>query len=398
LSTPAAFNAMTASSGSQSVFTATATSSAAPGVYGVTVSTLASAQQLVSSAVAGGSSTAIGTGTLQLTLGGTSFDVTIDSTNDTLSGIASAIVSASGNPGITATVLTGSDGAHLVLGSSLTGAANTIQVAETDGGNALSSLTYASGSTNYTQSAAAQDASFSVAGVAYTSPSNTVTTALDGVTLDLLGTNAGSSANLTVSADTGTVESNISAFVSAYNTLLGTLAPLDSFDSTTGTAGPMMGDAVLSGARNELRQTLYSVVNTGSSTYNSLASVGITTNNDGTLSLNSATLSTALGTNYGAVNQLFSGTGGIASTLNTNITAELATGGPVASRGTTLVDQENALTQQENNLNTQMTALSASLTQQYSALNSLLSSLQTTSAYLSQAFATLPQVQGTPNA
>jgi flagellar capping protein FliD len=45
-----------------------------------------------------------------------------------------------------------------------------------------------------------------------------------------------------------------------------------------------------------------------------------------------------------------------------------------------------------------MTALSASLTQQYSALNTLLSSLQTTSAYLSQQFASLPTVQGTPQA
>jgi flagellar capping protein FliD len=44
-----------------------------------------------------------------------------------------------------------------------------------------------------------------------------------------------------------------------------------------------------------------------------------------------------------------------------------------------------------------MAALSASLTQQYSALNTLLSSLQTTSAYLTQAFASLPQIQGTPN-
>jgi flagellar capping protein FliD len=45
-----------------------------------------------------------------------------------------------------------------------------------------------------------------------------------------------------------------------------------------------------------------------------------------------------------------------------------------------------------------MATLSASLTQQYSALNTLLSSLQTTSSYLTQAFASLPQVDGTPNA
>jgi flagellar hook-associated protein 2 len=399
LATSSSFNTMQASSASPTVFTATATSSAQPGVYGITVSTLASAQQLVSTPVAGGGSSVIGTGTLQLSLGGTSFSVTIDTTDDTLSGIAAAINSASGNPGITATILTGSDGAHLVLGSSLTGATNTIQVAETDGGTGLATLTYGSGNTaHYTQSAAAQDASFTISGVSYTSASNTVTNALSGVTLNLLGTNSASTANLTVSSDTATIQSNIAAFVSAYNTLVGAITPLGSFDSTTGTAGPMMGDAVLTGVQDQMRRALETVVNTGSSTYDSLASIGITTNNDGTLSLNSATLSAALSSNFTAVSKLFSSATGIASTLDTQITGDLSSAGSIGSRSQTLVKQENALTQQEDKLNTQMTALSASLTQQYSALNSLLSSLQTTSAYLTQAFAALPQVQGKSNA
>ncbi len=59
-----------------------------------------------------------------------------------------------------------------------------------------------------------------------------------------------------------------------------------------------MGDALLNGIQNQVRSTLYSVVNTGSTTYNSLASVGITTNSDGTLSLNSATLQNALSANF----------------------------------------------------------------------------------------------------
>ncbi|HEY7887458.1 MAG TPA: flagellar filament capping protein FliD [Steroidobacteraceae bacterium] len=399
LDTPSSFNAMTAGSGDKSVFTASASSSAQPGTYAVTVSTLASAEQLVSSPVAGGASAVIGTGTLQLTLGGASFTVTIDGTDDTLSGIAARINSASGNPGVTATILTGADGAHLVLGSSLTGAANDLQVTETDGGNALSSLTYATGNVgNYTQTAAALDASFKIAGVAYTSSSNTVTGALGGVTLNLLGTNSGSPANLTVATDTTTVQGSISGLVGAYNTLVGALSTLDTFDSTTNTAGPMMGSALLEGIRSAIRQTLSSTVNTGSSTYNSLASIGITTKSDGTLSLDATTLSNALATNFSAVSQLFSGSGGVASTLNTQIAADLATGGSIDSHSKTLIKQENSLTQQESNLNTQMSALSASLTEQYSALNSLLSSLQTTSAYLSQAFATLPQVQGKSNA
>jgi flagellar hook-associated protein 2 len=171
---------------------------------------------------------------------------------------------------------------------------------------------------------------------------------------------------------------------------------LGSYDATSGTAGPLLGDPLLSGIQNQIQQALDSLV--GSSNYNSLASIGITTNSDGSLSLNTSTLQSALASNFSAVSQLFSGSNGVAAQLNSQITADLASGGMIDDRSQMLVSQENALTQQTNTLNTQMSALSASLTQQYSALNALLSSLQSTSSYLTQAFASLPTVQGVPNA
>jgi flagellar hook-associated protein 2 len=368
----------------------------------VSVTQLASAQQIVSTAVTGGSSAALGAGTLQISLGGTSFNISADSTNDTLSGIASAINTASGNPGVTATVITGTDGAHLVLSSTETGAANTIQVTETDGGSALSALTYGTGNTtHYKLNSAAQDAQFSISGIAHTSTTNTVTDALGGTTLTLLGTTAAAtngsstvpSATLTISNDSKTIEANVKTFVDAYNTLVAAITPLSSYDQTTGTSGPMLGDALLSGIQNGIRSTLHGVVDTGSSTYNSLASVGITTNADGTLNLNQSKFATALTTAPGTVSALFSSTGGIATNLNSQITNDLATGGPIVSRSKTLVSQENGLTKQTDDLNTSMVALTASLTQQYSSLNTLLSTLQSTSAYLSQQFAALPTVQ-----
>ena len=103
-------------------------------------------------------------------------------------------------------------------------------------------------------------------------------------------------------------------------------------------------------------------------------------------------------TNFSAVSSLFAGTSGVATTLNTVLTNELASGGPVATRITDLTNQSDALTQQSNQLTAQMSALSASLTTQYSQLDSLLSSLQSTSSFLTQQFATLPLVQGTQNA
>jgi len=181
--------------------------------------------------------------------------------------------------------------------------------------------------------------------------------------------------------------------VDAYNTMVQAIQPLGSYDQTTQTAGPMLGDAALSGIQNDIRSTLYGLVNTGSSTYNSLAAVGITTNSDGTLTLNKTKLQTALATAPTAVSSLFSGANGVAANLNSRIDAELNSGGIIDSRSKTLIKQENALTDQTNQLNDQMTAMTASLTQQYAQLNTLLSSLQSMSAYLTQQFAALPQVQ-----
>ncbi len=403
LDTPSSFGSQTATSSDDDAVTATASSGATVGSYAVTVTQLAQAQQLLSaSALASSGTTAIGTGTLQLSLGSTSFNVDVTSSDDTLDGIASAINSASGNPGITATVVQGTEGAYLLLTSSLTGAANTIQVSETDSGDALSALTYSStgtNSSNYSVQSQAQDAEYSIATVSATSSSNTIADAIPGVTLDLTGqTASGSPATITVSTDASTIESNVSSFVSAYNTLIGSLSSLGGYDSSTDTAGPMMGSALLSGIEDQIQNALFSVVDTGSSTYNSLASVGITANSDGTLSLDQSTLSNALSSDYSAVSALFSGSTGVAATLNTQITDALASNGSIASTSQTLEDQENSLTQQSNELTQQMDALSASLTQQYSSLNTLLSSLQTTSAYLTEAFSTLPTVQGTPNA
>jgi len=368
----------------------------------VTIDHIASAQQLLSGKFTGDGTTTVGTGTLHLSLGSTGFDVTIASADETLNGIAAAINSATGNPGITATVLQGTDGAHLVLSSTQTGAANTIQVTETDSGGALAALTYGSGNTgNYTEQSQALDAAFSISGVPGTSPTNTVTTALNGVTLNLIkptATGAGTTApTLSVLTDSGTIENNIKAFVTAYNALAGTFSSLGSFDATSKSAGPMLGDPLLAGLKSQIQHALYNVVKTGSSTYNTLASIGITSSSDGTLKLDMSKLGSTLATNFSSVSELFSGASGVATSLNSLITQNLATKGAVTSRGQTLINQENDLTKQTNDLNDQMTALSASLTLQYSHLNTLLSSLQTTSAYLTQALSSLPSVQSSRN-
>jgi len=407
LATPSAFASVYATSSNTAAFSATAAAAATPGNYSVSVTQLASAQQILSSKFTGGASADIGTGTLQVSLGSSSFSVDVTSSGDTLTGIAAAINAASDNPGVTAAVVQGTDGAHLLLSSTQTGASNTITVSETDSGTGLAALTYdGSGTnTNYSVQSKALDAEYSIAGVAASNSTNTVADAIPGVTLNLLGlttttTGTGASATttdtpatMTVTSNTSQIQSNVNAFVSAYNTLMQAFQSLGGYDSTSKSAGPLMGSGLLSGLQSQIKSAIFGIVNSGSSTYNSLASVGITSNSDGTISANTATLASALSSNFTAVSNLFSGTHGVASGLNTQITADLSSSGAIAQNSTSLQKQSTALDDKTTALTAQMTALTASLTQQYSALNNLLSSLQTTSAYLTQAFAALPSNQ-----
>src|SRR6185312_11561500 len=137
------FQVHQASSGDDEVFTATTGAGAAPGIYQVTVDHVATAQQLLGAAIVGDSKTNVGSGTLTVSLGAKTFTVTIDEQHQSLADIRNAINTATGNPGVTATLVNGTDGTHLVLTSALTGAANTIKVTSDDA--ALAGLTYGPG-------------------------------------------------------------------------------------------------------------------------------------------------------------------------------------------------------------------------------------------------------------
>src|SRR5581483_6310287 len=107
LDTQSSFNAQMAVSSDTNAFTATITSGAPVGTYNIAIDHLASAQQLLSGPFTGDGTATVGTGTLHLSLGSSSFDVTITSADESLNGIAASINSATDNPGITATVLQG---------------------------------------------------------------------------------------------------------------------------------------------------------------------------------------------------------------------------------------------------------------------------------------------------
>ncbi|KQR79603.1 flagellar hook protein FliD [Burkholderia sp. Leaf177] len=410
LSDGTAMSAFTATGDGKGI-TAKGTTGAVAGSYSVKVSNIATSQSITSSAFTTGQT--LGTGTMTISVGGKSMAVNVDSTNNTLAGIAAAINSGTGNPGVTAAIVNGTDGAHLVLRSAATGVSNGINVSISGSGSsdALNNLAVTSGTVpapasstetagNYTgsttsvtsgawtQSVAGQDANFSIAGTPGTSASNTITTALSGVSMTLDSTSVGTTQTLTVAPDTTGQTTAITAFVTAYNNLVTTATTLSSFDATQAKGsqgGVLLGDSMLNTIRNTLASAISGGVGTGSSAVN-LGSIGITLQPDGTLQTDSDALTAALTSNPGMVSNLFNQTNGVGATMNNNLTAFLSVGGIVDSRTTALNSDLSSLKDQQTQLTAYTAQLTTSYNDQFTALNTLMSQSTSNANYLTALF------------
>ncbi|GAA0889578.1 flagellar filament capping protein FliD [Rhodanobacter soli] len=375
-----AFASRTVTSSDTTVLGAGSDGTAVNGSYNIVVSKLASALKASSGAFAS-ASTAVGTGTLTLAVGGKSMSLTLDSTNNSLAAIRDAINKASDNPGVSATIVTGTDGAHLVLSGTQTGAANGFTVSSSGGDGGLAALNYdvaAPSGNALSVITAASDANYTIDGLAGNSASNTVSTAIDGLTLNL--TKVGSS-TLGVSNDSSKATGALTNLVNTYNSFVGIYQNLTKYDVTSGTAGAMIGDATL----NSINSTLSGIVG-GTANGATLSSIGISLQVDGTLKLDSSKLATALSDGGKTVGNLFAGTGGFAAKLNASLGNWVGDSGLLAGRTTSLSQQLKDLSNQQTTLNSRMDDLTARYQAQFTALDTLMSKLNSTSSYLQQQF------------
>jgi len=388
------FQVKTATPGDTKVFTASASSVAAPGVYKVEVGNLASAQQLRSTFSPASGAATVGTGSLTLGLGSKTFSINLDDAHASLNAIRDAINSASDNPGISATIINGTSTSQLVLTSSVTGAANKITVAAAGGNGGLNALVYdVDHASNYTPLQDAKDATITVAGVTATNPTNTVTTAIDGVTLNLLTTTATDTpVLLTVTNDTNTVVNRVQNFVSSYNALQGVVAKLGNYDAASQTGGPLLGDALLTGISSQIRRTLSNPVTSGGGQYNTLAALGITTNQDGTLTLDASKLNTALASNFNAVSVVFGATDGVATSLSKFVDQQLASGSSIDARNQSLTSRQKLITKDQAAITARQAQITTRYTAQFTAMDKALAQMQQTSSYLTQQFNTLAKI------
>ena len=385
INTQSDFQVKSATSADEKIFTVSADASAAPGSYQVEVNDLAQAQQLRSSAAVGDGTGELGSGNLTFTLGSKSFSIKVADATSSLNAIRDAINSATDNPGISASVVHGTDNSQLVLTSNLTGAANAITVVTDSNDTGLKALVYdASHLANYTQLQEPKDASITVAGVTVTSATNAITKVIDGVTINVLAKTSGTPVKVTVANDTSTVLNRVQTFVNSYNTLQGVVAKLGSYDAASQTAGPLLGDALLTGISSQVRRALSNPVASVKGSVNTLAALGITTNKDGTLTLDVSKFNKALSANFNTVSSIFGNADGVATVLSKFVDGQLANGSNIDSRNKTLASRQKQISNDQAVVVARQQKIKDRYTAQFTAMDQALAKMQSTSTYLTQ--------------
>ena len=317
LSNPQTFNELSVSSGS-SAFNATAGSAAAAGTYSLEVTTLAKSQSLSSAAFSDKDTTALGEGKLAFTIDGKTTEITIDATNNTLEGIASEINSTSGLDA-SATIINNGNGFQLVISGNKTGAANSIEIAVTDNSDAsntdnfgLSRLSYTAGAQRLTQNQAATDAAFEFNGIPITRSTNTVDDLVEGLTINLTGTNENAPATLKIARNDDYVVEKVQEFVEKYNALRELIVENSQIDpGNPAGAGLLVGDSTTRAITSQIRNILgRPVAGLESDPIRSLAEIGITTAREtGNLVFNESEFRSQLQTNTNSVIGIFADQG-----------------------------------------------------------------------------------------
>ena len=365
----------TATSSDSTRLGVTARADAVPGNYSIQVNRLATAQTLASAGFDDADGP-VGTGTLTLRVGdGPALDVVIDDGNNSLRGIRDAINQA--DAGVQASIVNDGSGSRLVLSSNRTGAANTIS-ATVSGSDGLARLA----SANLTQTMAPQDAEAVINGLTVTSPSNSLDQTLDGLTLDLKGTTeAGSPITVTVGQDRDAARSALNEFVKAYNGVVETVRDLTRYDPESREGSVLVGDSTLRAIRGRLVQGLQQVGGGADAVFTSLVNLGVNSDRNGLLSLDSAALDRAMDQDFqGVISLVNEVSGGLRDTVQ----GFTQSGGLLDARTDGLRTRMRDIGRQREMLDARMEQFEARTVRQFGAMDSLVGQLQNTSQFLDQ--------------
>lgn len=320
LASPSEAGSTIATSSDESILTATGSALADPGTYNIEVLNTAKSHSLVTAAYSSFNEI-IGSGEIRITFGEISYNaggdflsqdvnpdkggdpITIDSSNQTLSGIRDAINNA--NIGARANIINDGTGYRLVISSEDTGAENALRIEtfDADGNLATSGLSALAfnenqnGSGNLEETARGEDAELQVNGLTITRSSNSVDEVIDGVTLDLKSADVGKQVTVSVEPDSEGIQENIQAFVDAYNEFKKFSDDLTSFNSDTEQAGLLLGDSTIRSIQQQIRSLISQpIVGLAGTQYRSLTELGVNTdrNNDFLLGFDASVFNKAI--------------------------------------------------------------------------------------------------------
>jgi len=357
------FNTKLAASSNTSVLIASANATAAVGNHTVVVSTLATTSSCYSAQLAS-SSTTFATGSFDLQVGsGTPTTITVDSTNNTLDGLAATINNL--DLGVTASVITDAGGARLSLVSNSSGAPGDLTIS-----NNTTGLTF-------TKAVSGTNAVLTVDGIPIESASNTVTGVIPGITLSLISAAPASQVSLSIQPDPTAAKAAINDFVTSYNAVIGAINAQFTYDATTKKAGVLAGDSSLRVVQQQLLNDVSYTI-TGNDGITSLYSIGLGLANDGTLTVDTVKLDDALSSNFAAVQNLFQSTAPVG--FSRNASTDLANlmdsvNGPlnIALNGNT--QTQTSLADQINDFEARLQTRREQLVTQFSRIDNLMRQL-----------------------
>lgn len=361
------------SSSDEDVFTARSVGGAPVGPTSLHVTSLATNEKTYSDAFSAKDQTGLfGTGTLSIQVGAaTAVDVTI-AADDTLDSVVGKI-NASG-AGVSAGVVFDGTNYRLRVTGDDTGAASGITFTET--GVTLGMSDPAN------QIQAAADAVFTLDGFAMTRSANTFSDAIDGVSITLTGESPTvDPSTLMVERDPEALEEKFQTFVDAYNDIMTNINAEFAYTGTAKGPGSLAGDSTLRSVQSQLRSTLGAAVSGMSGQYTTLASVGIESNQDGTLKLDSAKLTAALDDDANSVATLFAGDtvagiDGFVTSFDDVIDVYIASGGVIDGRVDALEGRSRDIDDQIDRLELRLDKTEESLRKRYATLEQTVSGLQ----------------------
>jgi len=379
-------NAFSTQSSDSTMLSASASASASAGTYTVAVSQLANRDTYTFDGF-NSETDSLNNGetlTVTVTKGGVSTDLTISA--PTLTNIVETINDS--DLGLTANVIdTGqSSGRYVLSVSSETGSDNAFSISSAV-------------MTGQVQQATAQNASLTVNGVSITSSSNTVGSALAGVTLDLKGTFAAET--ITVTRDTSGVKAEIETLVEVYNEAQAIFNSLrNGSDPDDELVGSLATDTIFRSIQSSFRNTFSSISSTPSGDISYWADLGVSVQRDGTLAVDEDRLDSALASSFDDVMTALTadtesqsdigiadrGLAGDMSAMIRDLTkANGSISNAINSANTSLSDYEERLLQ----LDARMERIKERYTQQFAAMQQIVDGFNATGEYLKNNLAAL---------